>query len=103
MICIASRTVVSGVTVSGLGVITDEMSVSSSGSSLATQRPMQSLKPKIPTNSPSSTINADFLDSVIFIAASRTFVPGLTIVDGRPDKILPSVGMELLPNAFANI
>jgi len=103
MICIASNTVISGKTVSGLGVITDDTAVSSKGSSFATQRLIQSLKPKIPTSSPSSTTNAAFLASAILIAQSRTFVPGFTTVDARPCRILPSVGIDLFPNAWAII
>jgi len=99
IICIASNTVISGVTDSGFGVITLVTSVSSKGSSFATQRDIMSLKPKIPTNSPSSTTSAALRASAIFTPASRTFVPGLTIVAGLPASRLRKVGEAFPPNA----
>jgi len=81
--------------------MTDDTSVTSNGSSLATQRLRQSLNEKIPTNSPLSTTKAAFLLSDIFIPASNTLVWGLTMVVGIPTSILRSDGDVLSPKAFS--
>ena len=60
-----------------------------------------SLKPKIPTSLPLSTISAAFLASDITTAVSRRLVPGDTIVDGLPASNVRSVGDALLPKACA--
>mmetsp|Transcript_13873 Transcript_13873/g.38368 ORF Transcript_13873/g.38368 Transcript_13873/m.38368 type:complete len:362 (-) Transcript_13873:3308-4393(-) len=80
----ASITDKSGVTVSGLGVMTSLTGVSSSGSPRAIARVIISLKPKTPTSSPaSSTTRAAFRCSAIRSPASRIVVEVLTIV-GAP-------------------
>jgi len=82
----------SGETDSGSGVITLDIAVSFKGSSLAIARVIISLKPKIPTSSPSSTTRAAFRRSAIISPASLKLVSGLTMVAGLPAKILRKVG-----------
>ena len=101
MICKASSTVVSGVTDSGLGVITELTAVSSRGNSFAIALDIISLKPKMPTTSSSSTTRAALRASVITSPVSRRFVPGLTTVAGLPARRLRRVGDDLPPKACA--
>jgi len=101
IICKASITVISGDTDSGSGVMTSLTSVCSRGSSLATALLIMSLKPKMPTNLPSSTTRAAFLASDMTVAVSFRLVSGDTIVAGFPASKLRSVGDALLPKAWA--
>jgi len=101
MICKASSTVVSGDTDSGFGVMIVVTSDSSNGSSFAIALDIMSLKETMPTSRPSSTTSAALRASDIIIPASRQFVPGRTIVAGRPANRLRSVGEDLPPNAWA--
>jgi len=99
IICKASNTVVSGNTDSGLGVITVETCVNSRGSSFATARLIISLKPNIPTSSPSLTTSAAFRDPAITSPVSCRVVLGRTTVAGFPASKLRRVGEALPPNA----
>ena len=92
----------SGDTDSGLGVMTDATDVCSRGSSFATALLIMSLKPKIPTSSPSwSTTRAAFFASAMDMAVFFKFVPGDTIVAGLPASRVRSVGEALFPKACA--
>mmetsp|Transcript_1615 Transcript_1615/g.2632 ORF Transcript_1615/g.2632 Transcript_1615/m.2632 type:complete len:202 (+) Transcript_1615:499-1104(+) len=98
--CNASRTVISGDTVSGSGVITCDTGVDSRCNPFATARDIISLKPKIPTKRPFSTTKDALRASAILIPVSRRFVCGDTIVAGFPANKLRKVGdPPALPNA----
>mmetsp|Transcript_173 Transcript_173/g.464 ORF Transcript_173/g.464 Transcript_173/m.464 type:complete len:236 (+) Transcript_173:1897-2604(+) len=97
----ASNPFISGVTVSGLPVITSCTSVRSISSSLATTRVIMSLNPKMPISSSLSTIRAAFRCSAMRYPASRTVVVGSTSVVALPASMLRSVGMDEVPNALA--